>query len=81
MIMEVTSEVTPADVQSAFKFIRKRVHRHRASVDGLNAALYSVMLVSGKTLIDTGFSVADVESVLDQFKQQVCQNLRDGGAR
>lgn len=77
---EVTSEVTPADMEAALKFMGKRVRRHRDPVDGLNASLFSVMLVSGKALSDSGLSVAAVESILDQFKQQVCQTLRNGGA-
>lgn len=77
---EVTSPITSADMESALKFIGKRVRRHRDPVDGLNASLFAVMLVTGRALVDSGLPVSSVASILDQFKEQVCELLRQGGA-
>lgn len=78
--VEITSEMTPADMQAALKFIGKRVRRHGNGPDGLSASLFAVMLVSGKALVDSGMELSAVESILDQFKTQICQTLRNGGA-
>lgn len=78
--VEITAEMTPADMQAALKFMRKRVRRHGDAPDGMSAALFAVMLVSGKAMVESDLPLSAVESILDQFKVQICQTLRNGGA-
>ncbi len=78
--LEVTTAMTPADMEATIKFIGKRVRRHRDAVDGFNASLFGVMLVVGRGLSESGMPLESVSSVFDQMKEQVCTVLRNGGA-
>ena len=74
--MRISSEITPADMNAAFKFIDKRVRRHNDDVlEGVGSALFSVMMTTGECLTECGLPVSEVERMFDQFKAQVVFQL------
>ena len=79
--VSVDTAVTPGDVQAALQFTKKRALRHKDPLDGIAASVFSVMLVAGRAMTDTGVPLSSVDSMLEQFKMQVLLKLAEGGAQ
>lgn len=73
---EVNAHVTPADLDAALAFIRKRARKRSDAVDGVSVALFAVMFATCEGLVDCGLSVENVDSMLNQFRQQVISKIK-----
>lgn len=75
-VLSVNTKVTPDDLGAALIFIRKRARKRADAVDGVSAALFSVMFATCNGLVECGLSIENVDSMLDQMRQQVTANIR-----
>lgn len=74
--VRVSTPVTPADMDAAFQFVVKRVRRHgNEPLDGMLAALYSVMYQVGDALMECGLPASQLLSMVEQMKPQVVAAL------
>ena len=75
--LRVSTPVTPADMESAFQFVVKRVRRHGdVPLDGMSAALYSVMYQVGDALMECGLPASQLSSMVEQMTPQVVAALK-----
>lgn len=73
---EVSAHVTPADLDAALAFIRKRARKRSDAVEGVSVALFAVMFATCEGLVDCGLSVENVDSLLNQFRQQITNKIK-----
>lgn len=73
---EVNAHITPADLDAALAFIRKRARKRSDAVEGVSVALFAVMFATCEGLVDCGLSVENVDSMLNQFRQQVISKIK-----
>lgn len=73
---KVNAQVTPADLDAALAFVRKRARKRPDAIEGVSAALFSVMFATCEGLVDCGLPVESVDSMLDQFRRQVMQQIQ-----
>lgn len=72
----VTAKITEADMDAALAFVRKRARKREDAAEGVSAAMFSVMFATCDGLVECGLPIDAVDSMLDQFKQQIIHQLR-----
>lgn len=75
-IFSVTTKITSADMDAALAFVRKRARKRSDAAEGVSAAMYSVMYATCNGLVECGLSIENVDSMLEQFRQQITHQLR-----
>jgi len=79
--LHVSTTITSADLDAAFRFVQKRSRKHKDPLEGVSAALYAVMFSTCEGLVDCGLSIESVDSFLEQSRQQVIAQIKfDRGA-
>lgn len=73
---EVSAHLTSADLDAALAFIRKRARKRSDAVEGVSVALFAVMFATCEGLVDCGLSVENVDSLLNQFRQQITNKIK-----
>lgn len=73
---QVNCQVTPADFDAALNFVQKRARKRADAVEGVSVALFAVMFSTCEGLVDCGLSIENVESMLDQFRQQITKQIK-----
>lgn len=74
--MHVHAAITPGDMAAAIQFMDKRIRRHQGDhLEGIAAAMFSVMMATGECLTECGLPVSEVERMFAQFAAQVTFNL------
>lgn len=75
-VFSVSAKVTGGDIDAALSFVQKRARKRPDAVEGVSAALFSVMFATCEGLVACGLSIENVDSLLDQFRQQVLTQIK-----
>lgn len=75
-IFSVSARITQADLEAALAFVRKRARKRTDAAEGVSAAMFAVMFATCDGLVECGLSIENVDSMLDQFRQQITHQLR-----
>lgn len=73
---EINAHVTPADLDAALAFIKKRARKRSDAVEGVSVALFAVMFATCEGLVDCGLSVENIDSLLNQFRRQITSKIQ-----